>query len=266
MDDFYKKRINKILPFFLFMSFIEIIYQHSFSSVIEGFANSTLLFSFISKELTVIGVGWFIGLVFIFYIMFPYFTYLFSNKKRAWIVMLISILMHYSSLFYFNIGKENMFSSFMWFCVGGILFLYKESIINFFNNKKTKSLILLFLAIITYYIIPINNIYLRPIRVIFLSTAALVYSISNKSFFLDNKVTKIISDNSFEIYLGHMFIYRILEKLNLFYKFNNTLITYVLTFILVFCGSIFLSIIFNFLYKKCEKFIDRNKTKKLDVS
>ena len=85
LSDFYGKRFKKILPFFAVLVVLDLIMSPSLSSVYEGFADLTLLFGFLPNDITVIGVEWFLGLIFVFYLCFPFFCVLLENKRRAWI-------------------------------------------------------------------------------------------------------------------------------------------------------------------------------------
>ena len=73
LSDFYGKRFKKILPFFAALVVLDLMMSPSLSSVHEGFADLTLLFGFLPNDITVIGVGWFLGLIFVFYLCFPFF-------------------------------------------------------------------------------------------------------------------------------------------------------------------------------------------------
>ena len=95
LEDFYAKRYQKILPFFALLVFLDVIIEHNLSSIIEGFSDLTLMFGFLSRNMQVLGVAWFLGLVFIFYMIFPFFVYLFSNKKKAWFVTFVSVIMNF---------------------------------------------------------------------------------------------------------------------------------------------------------------------------
>ena len=265
--EFYSKRIKKILPFFLFLIIINLIIEHSFGALIESFADSTLLFGFLNKQIEIIGVAWFLGLIVIFYIMFPFFTYLFDSKKRAWIVTLIAFLMNYTCVYYFNVGRQNMFFSFIYFCIGGLLYLYKDQIIKIFSSKKILSLTLLTVSLFLFYIIPINNQYMMLPKNILLFSSLMIFAISNKSKVLDNKFTKEIGNISFEIYLCHMVIFRAIEKLNILNAFNNNLIAYIIGSILTILGSIVFSMGFKYIYdilkSKFRFSNNRQKAKKI---
>lgn len=245
VEQFYSKRIKKILPFFLFLILLDVIINHSLSSIIEGFADFTLLFNFIPKEITVIGVGWFLGLIFMFYIIFPYYVYLFSNKRRAWTTTIISILMNISCLFYFDIGRENMFFSLVYFCIGGLIFLYKDIIIDFFKKNRIFGLLFVIISIFIYYFTSLNNEYLMLIKTSLISLSFLCYAISYKSILLNNKITKFLGNISFHIYLCHMVIFKILDRFNLLHVINNNWISYLIVFIAVILGAIVLAKLFE---------------------
>ena len=251
-EAFYSKRIKKILPFFLFLSIVSLIIDHNITSLYETFANSTLLFGFINKDFSTIGVGWFIGLIFIFYIMFPFFTYLFRNKKSAWLTTIMALLMNITCILYFGIGKTNMFYSFIYFCIGGLIYLYKDTIIHFFDNKRIFAFILMLLAIILFFTLPANS-YLFLLKSILLIIMLIVYSISFDSKVLNNRITRFISNISFEIYLCHMVIFRIAERLNMTKLFSNNYISYIFLSLVIICGAIVLSYLFKVLFEKITR-------------
>lgn len=250
-EKFYSKRIKKVLPFFLTLVLADIVVEHNTNSIIEGFSNITLMFGFLQKELSVLGVAWFLGLIFIFYFMFPFFTFLFGNKKRAIIVTLAAIIMNYVSMFYFDIGRTNMFYSFIYFCIGGLVYLYKDNIINLFKNSKIIGLLFVIISTILYFAISVD--YLFTFKTILVSIALLSYAISYESKMLDNKITKFIGNISLEIYLCHMLVFRVVEKLHLLYLFKNYIFSYVLASIIILIGAIIIAVVFRFMVKKIEE-------------
>lgn len=251
IEDFYKKRFKKILPFFSFLVILGVIIEHNLSALIEGFADITLMFGFIQKDIQVLGVAWFLGLVFVFYMIFPFFVYLFFNKKRAWCTTIIAFIMNLTSVYYFDIGRKNMFYSFIFFCIGGLLYLYKDKIITTLKSKRVISFIVVIISILIYFLIPSNK-YLFAIRILPMCIMLISYAISFDSKILNNKVTSFISNISLEIYLCHMVIFRVIEKLKLTHIVNNNLISYFITFGGVVIGSIILSYVFQMILKKIE--------------
>lgn len=108
MNDFYKKRYIRILPFFAFLCVVDLLVSPSISSLYELFANITLCFGFLPNygSITVIGVVWFLGIIFVFYMLYPFFVFLMDNKKRAaWISFCVSTLLAIIALTYFESDK-----------------------------------------------------------------------------------------------------------------------------------------------------------------
>lgn len=108
LTDFYGKRFRKILPFFGPLVLLDIIMSPSVASLYEGFADLTLLFGLLPNagSISVIGVGWFLGLVFVFYLVFPFFCVLLENKRRAWMAFGISLIYNFVCANYFNVGGK----------------------------------------------------------------------------------------------------------------------------------------------------------------
>jgi len=69
VSDFYRKRFRKVLPFFAVLVLLDILLSPSVNSIYEGFANLTLLFGLLPGcgGIEVIGVGWFLGLVYLYF-------------------------------------------------------------------------------------------------------------------------------------------------------------------------------------------------------
>lgn len=255
--DFYKKRIIKILPFFTFLVLLDILIDFNMNNLIEGFADITLMFGFLQKDMQVIGVAWFIGLIFIFYFIFPFFVYLFSNKKSAIFTTLIAVLMNFSCVYYFNVSRGNMYYSFVYFCIGALLYLYKDDIIKFFSKSKFLGISIIILSIVLYFILPFGNGFVELIKYSCVSISLLIYAISYDSIFLDNKFMKIIGSLSFEMYLCHMLIFRCVEKIGFVNVAGENFISYLFVVVIVFCGSI----LFSSLFKKVVEILKKKVIK-----
>ena len=82
LEQFYKRRYQRIWPYFALLCTIELIVDHSLKSLYEWFADLTLAFGLIpNNDIEVVGVGWFLGTIFVFYMIFPFFVFL--MKKRC---------------------------------------------------------------------------------------------------------------------------------------------------------------------------------------
>lgn len=74
------------MAFFALLCVLDIAISPGKAVFYEFLADLTLCFGLLpNANISVIGVGWFIGLVFVFYMLFPFFCFLLSTKKRAWI-------------------------------------------------------------------------------------------------------------------------------------------------------------------------------------
>lgn len=253
LTSFYKKRFVRVLPYFAILVLIDVCMKPTMTKIYEGFADFTLMFGFVPQKLSVIGVGWFLGLIFIFYMIFPFFCVLIENKRRAWIVFVIACIWHFVAAEHFNLSIRNILFSGVFFVVGGLIYLYRDQI-----EKINRWLILGIVIVSAVACSMLNRNYW--VSIVMLS-ALVMYAISvNNSKFtiLDNKVFKFIASISMEIYLSHMVIYRVVEKLGLVHKFGNGLVQYIVTVVMVLAGSI----VFAFVLKKAIEVVGNFLSKK----
>lgn len=240
--EFYKKRYAKLLPFFSLLIFLDVMIHFSIDSLLEGVTELTLFHGFVPIDFSVIGVGWFIGMVFIFYLVFPFFCVLTGNKVRAWISFVISICISGICLYHFGLSRHNFLCSFCYFMAGGIIYLYKDKL----EKTSWKFLVpIVVAAVFTYYFLG-ENILTR----LFMTTSLLVVAISSNVKVI--KPVTFLSGISMEIYLSHMVIFRLIEKVHLNLCFGNGWIQYVFTCIMV----IVFTVIFSWIMKRI---IDRLK-------
>lgn len=249
-NSFYTKRYYRILPFFALLTIIDVALNHNLPTVYEGFANLTLCFNLLpNPNINVIGVGWFLGIVFLFYLLFPFFVFLLDNKKRAWIVFTIALIYVAIANEYFftdlfvqrNPGRTNIIWCAPLFISGGLIYLYREKLEKLINNHRTLFLFFCIALSVLYFIIP-RSIADYYILIVFLFSSWLIYAIGDtNNKILSNKVTLYISNISMEIYLSHMLIYRIVEKMQLtnYIHYNNLL--YIMTCFLTLIGAILFS-------------------------
>ena len=106
LNSFYTKRYKKLLPFFITLIVIDIVMDRSLAHLIEGLTETTLVFGLLpNNQLDVIGVSWTLGVIFLFYMLFPFVVYLCWIKKRAWITFGISIVLSLLCSFYYFTDK-----------------------------------------------------------------------------------------------------------------------------------------------------------------
>ena len=100
-ERFYTKRIAKLLPFFALLVLLDIIGTGGKDSLWEASADITMVFNLLPDlNIEVIGVGWALGVIFLFYFLFPFFVYTISTKRRAWLTFAVSIALSLSCVFY----------------------------------------------------------------------------------------------------------------------------------------------------------------------
>lgn len=238
LTEFYKKRYLKILPFFSCLIALDLVMSISKESVYEAIADLSLSFGLFPNDIKVIGVGWFLGLVFAFYMIFPFYCVLIETKKRAWFVFIISLILNYICGSYFEIDRKNIVYSFCFFMAGGLLFLYKD----YLSEIKWYLSLLGVIASIAAYVIFNGNTYTR----MFVAVALVIFALGKGGVVLDNKVTHFISGISLEMYLSHMVIFRILEKLHMNSRFGNGVLQYIIISVLV----ISIDIVFAYVAQK----------------
>lgn len=251
-DDFYAKRFKKILPFFAALVVLDIVMSPSLSAIYEGFADVTLLFGLLpdAGNITVIGVGWFIGLVFVFYLCFPFFCCLIKNKRCAWMAFAVSLIYNFICARYFEVGRNNILYSACYFMVGGLIYLYKDELERFAKMSSARWIVLLLvmMSIVAYYVIGANTVTLLSV-----SSILLIYAIIRRGGVLQNRITHFISGISMEIYLSHMVIFRVVEKTGLHKVLGNSWVQYVVTVVMVLGGAIVFSVIMQGLIGFVEK-------------
>lgn len=85
---------------------------------------------------------------------------------------------------------------------------------------------------------------------------------ARKSYLLENRITNFISGISMEIYLSHMVIFRVVEKLGLNQIIGNGWIQYIVTVVIVLLGAILFSVVVKRLIRLAEKKFDEMRVKK----
>lgn len=231
LSEFYLRRFQKILPFFVVLVLLDVLISPSVNSLYEMFADLTLMFGFLpdAGNISVIGVGWFLGLIFVFYVCFPFFCFLIENRRRAWLAFLVSILYNIACSIYFQVGRTNILYCACFFLAGGLIYLYRAEI-----GRWNRWLVLgaVAAAVVLYYMIGGNTG-----TWLLVSAILLIYAMISNGKVLQNRITKSISGISMEIYLSHMIIFRVAEKINLNTIIGDGWVQYVFTVAVVFTGA-----------------------------
>lgn len=239
IDEFYKRRISQVWPFFATLNIVDVLISPSKTALYELYANLTLCFGMLpNPQMKVIGVGWTLGVIFVFYLLFPFFCYLMGETKRAYLTFIIALIFNVICSIYFNAERWNIVYSFVYFVIGGLVFLNREKLKEFVERRKLLSILLMLVTIVLYYMIGENTVTLSLTCGAFLIVAL---GCSEKGI-LSNPLTKFISSISFEMYLCHMLIFRALEMINLGDICKNEIISYVIMCVCTIIGSIMFSL------------------------
>lgn len=244
VGEFYSKRYAKIWPFFALLCVVDFAISPSKNALYEVFANLTLCFGLLpNADLSVIGVGWFLGLVFAFYLVFPFFCYLLSDKKRAWLSFMVALVFNYLCVIRFGASRKNIMYSAVFFFAGGLIFLYKERLSELATKYRW-----LWLAAVAGLVVVYYTVSGSVLVMLMLFGAILVYALQNAQRvpILYNPFTKFLSGISMEIYLSHMVIFRVIEKLGMTKLFASDLLSYIITAI----GTITGTVVFALAVKK----------------
>ena len=264
---FYSRRFKKIFPFFFFLLLVDIAVAPSVRTLMEAVVEASLIFGFLpNMKLSVIGVGWVLGVVFIFYMVFPFFVFLIQDKRRAWVAFFVTLMVSIVCRVHF-FSNEYVLNSFAertnflycapFFLIGGILFLYRGGFFKISENKYFQVLFfcICLIASILYFATPSGR-FIITYKSMVLATLWVMYAISCKHTILNSRIVTYLSSISFEIYLSHMFIYRIIERTIGLKVFGNGWMSYLFVYAIDILGCIvFIEIwsrTYNWVKRRCS--------------
>ena len=266
--EFYKKRYKKILPFFALLVFMDCMTSLSLNSVVEGIADITLVYALLpNASISVLGVGWFLGIVFLFYMLFPFYCFLMRSKKNAWLTFAVCVFYNLSEQLYFLDSSHvvkgyqshtNFLFCSMFFCAGGLIYLYRNEFMTYVKKCRYGYLLaILLMTIASFYVWPQISGLVEPFVCLIIFSLWVIYAISTESIILNNKWVTFISGISLEIYLCHMFVYRILEKMHILYIFGRGYLAYVSMVFVTLFGTICVSLLSQKGIAKIESLVKR---------
>lgn len=264
-NQFYAKRYKKILPFFALLILIDVVMERSADHLIEGLTEATLVFGLLpNNNPSVIGVSWTLGVIFLFYMLFPFFVWLCWTKRRAWISLAISCgITLFCSIYFFKesfvvsdfVPRHNFIYCATFFVGGGTAYLNRDAIKGFISRYRWLCLAGCVGLTALWYVTPSEvagaDILIFKNLVLFL--AWLCYAISVDSKILSNKVMKYLSGISLELYLAQMVIFRVVEKAKCLYLFGTGWISFLAVWVAVIIGLIAFIEIYRFAVKLISK-------------
>ena len=238
--DFYKKRYIKVLPFLAVVVLMDIVFNHDLTSIVEAIPNLTLTRGFFPNDIGQIGVAWFLGLVFVYYAIFPLFCAMLNTRKSGWLFFLVSLLLNFVVGRFYGMERSNIIYSLPFFVAGGLIYLYRDKVKNWHIYLP-----LVILSIFIYY--TIGGVY----SCLLVSVVFLLLGISIGGVY--SRIVSFISGISMEIYLSHMVVFRLVEKMGLNRMFGNGWLQYFITVILVLVGAACFSVVVKKFIEITEK-------------
>ena len=186
IEDFYKKRYIKIWPYFALLCALDFIMSPSKESMFDVFANLTLCQGLLpNAKISVIGVSWTLAVIFVFYLLFPFFCFLLENKKRAWLVFICAVIYNFMCSTYFfdeshiadraavNFSaRTNILYCAVYFIAGGLIFLYRKELAEFASKYRVFAGAILLIATVAYFAVGGNTL-----TMLFFCVAALIYTL-----------------------------------------------------------------------------------------
>ena len=231
IEDFYIRRYKKIWPFFACIVIMELIYNHTIAAVFESFADITMAFALLpNSNLSIVGVGWTLGVIFLFYMLYPYFVFLLSNKKRAWLTFAASIIYNIVCVNYFFDTyfvsssfwpKRNFLYCFMFFAAGGVIYLYRHSLRNLNNTAKFLILLLDIVFGVLFFGDFSNSEIIRGLIYLCFFSSIVITCIQFDFKIAYNKMVVFLNSITMEIYLSHMVVFRLVQLMNISSNFGN---------------------------------------------
>lgn len=269
LNKFYSRRYKKTVPFFSILIIMNCILEFNRESIFEGLMEITMLFGFLpNNSLSVIGVAWTLGAIFAFYIIFPFVVFLLNDKRKGVISLIVALGITYMCQSYFMTEKFvtsnfTMRHSFLfclpYFLSGGLIYLYRNELSATVNLHKRAILLGCVILAVGYLLSPdeIGGFDMIVPKTLILYSAMVCAVLGEQNKWLSNRLTRFISEISMEMYLAHMVVFRVVEKLHIENVCHNALLRYVITYFMV----VLLLIMGIKLYRKCEQIVIQREIK-----
>ncbi len=260
LNSFYKKRYMRVLPFFALLVVVDVIMtfakqgfaltQEMAAELYEAYADLTLAFGFMpDADISVVGVGWFLGVIFLFYMLYPFFTFLIDSKRRAWLVFAVAVGLYFAGKNYFqatkgiSFGSTNILYCAPYFIVGGIVYLYRKTLAEIFRKRIYRNILSFVTIVYTMQFFFMPEYRIELVSGLTLYALWLLYAVAEscslrKWTLLNNRATAYLSGVSMEVYLCHMMFFRVASMLHMERFIGNGDFLYVMTVIVTLLGAI----------------------------
>ena len=146
-----------------------------------------------------------------------------------------------------KIDRTNIIYTMPLFMAGGMIYLYRDKL----KLEGVKQYLLLTLCIVLsvlFFVFPEvrKTRFGALVSELVLFASWLIYALGSKDLILNNRVVRFISGISMEVYLCHMVMFRVVERIHIERFITDGDILYILTCCLVIMGTI----VFSWFMKK----------------
>ncbi len=162
---------------------------------------------------------------------------------------MVSIALNYIILKYWGVTNHYIMNALCYFIAGGLIYLYKDQIEKLISKYK-----LLYSAAVIGLSLLLMKSDMIEVVVICLFSLWIMGCISFDTLLLSNRFTHFISGISFEIYLCHLVIFRLMEKFSLTsIMIINPIISYIVFSIITLIGACMFAYGFQLVVKQIKK-------------
>lgn len=261
---FYKKRFLKLMPAFYTAMTLHLllnVYAHVKEPIANVIGTASLLYALMpSNQESIVMAGWALGIEIIFYLIFPAFFEFTKTRLHAILTLLGSVLLFYSYNSFYGVGIENnhinIIIQLLPFAMGAVLYHCIPFLVNV--KKKTRTHIAFFLKVILLIIFLVWEILFQNKLMVYIAfSITILNQIQYKDFLTTNRFVQALGKISYEMYLFHMIIYRILYYLKVSQLLASAINSKVFCYITFLFIELTLTIIFSYLYKSIFKVLHK---------
>ena len=137
----------------------------------------------------------------------------------------MSLLYNFVCAEYFEVGRSNILYSACFFLAGGLIYLYRKELARI---SPYIAVALAVASIVAYYLIGSY-----AMTCLLVSACLLICTIVVRGGELENRIPRFFSNIRMAIYLSHMVLFRVIERLGLNTRFGNGWLQYLITVALV---------------------------------
>lgn len=256
LEQFYKRRFAKMLPFFSILVLMSVVYDRTRDAIFEGIMECSLLFGLLpNNEMDTLGVSWTLGVIFLFYMLFPFFSFIFSNKRRSCLYLVLSIVICWLCDAYFFTTKfvvdgftprHSFLYCMPFFLLGGVLYQHRDNLESIAEKFRFVLLAVCCGYTVAWFFIPdALGVNIFGLKTLILFGLWIVYGMGKNSILLTNKGMKFICKISFELYLAQMIAFRLFEKIVGLYVLGTGVLSLLFTCVSVLAIDIILVLVIN---------------------